>query len=187
LGPDATALNELGAALLDALERRAPGAREHAAATARYAFGVGAELGLPAAGCDLVADAARLHEVGTLYLPAELLRQSPPLPEEKRLRRDAQAEAGYRLLVGVGAPAEVCEWIRLQGERFDGGGRNRLAADAIPIESRIIAAACAYDSVRRRASPAPALAELRGAAGSALDPDVVAALSAVVTRVAPGP
>jgi HD-GYP domain-containing protein (c-di-GMP phosphodiesterase class II) len=146
---------------------------------------VAAELGASEADCGLVAETARLHDAGKLFLPSDLLGDSPPLAGDDRLRYEAHPEHCYRLLLGAGIPDEPARWLRDQCERIDGHGFPRaLAADEIALESRIIAAACAYDSVRHQVSSSLALAELRGAAGTALDPDVVAALSAVVARVA---
>ncbi len=185
---DPAELRVRGGPLLAALDRRLHGARDHADATAAYVFGTAAEVGMTEERAKLTAEAARLHDLGKLYLPAELLRDSPPLDAEERLRFEYHPEACYRLLLGSGVVDEVATWLRDQCERVDGHGFPRaLPAEEIPLESRVIAAACAYDEGRRRMAAPLALAELRGAAGSALDPAVVAALAAVVGRAAPAP
>jgi HD-GYP domain-containing protein (c-di-GMP phosphodiesterase class II) len=173
-----------GAALLDALDERLPGAREHADATADYSLAVAAELGLAAARCELVAEVARLHDVGKLYLPSELFRDEPPLSEEERLRLDVHPRTGHVLLLGAGVSEEPASWVLHQAERFDGGGRAELAGEAIPVESRIISVTCGYHRLTGSMSGEQALAELRQAAGGLLDPAAVAALDSVVGRAA---
>jgi HD-GYP domain-containing protein (c-di-GMP phosphodiesterase class II) len=155
-----------GEVLLEALDERLPGARKHAHATASYAFAAAAELGFDREACQLVREAARLHEVGRLYLDGE-----------------AHPAAGYRLALGAGIPEPLCEWILHRGDRFDAGAR-------IPIEGRIIAAACEYATLlRERANVGDArgrwaLIALTEQAGGRLDPIVIDALARVVERAA---
>jgi HD-GYP domain-containing protein (c-di-GMP phosphodiesterase class II) len=72
--------------------------------------------------------------------------------------------------------------VRHHHERFDGTGYpDRLAADEIPLEARIVAAVDAYSAMTAERlfqpprSRAAAIREPRHAAGSHLDPTVVAA------------
>jgi HD-GYP domain-containing protein (c-di-GMP phosphodiesterase class II) len=155
-----------GEVLLEALEERVPGAREHAEATASYAFAAAAELGFDREACLQVREAARLHEVGRLYLDGE-----------------AHPGAGYRLALGAGIPEPLCEWILHSGDRFDASG-------GIPIEARVIAGACEYAALlRERADVGDptsrwALIALTEQAGGRLDPIVIDALARVVERAA---
>jgi HD-GYP domain-containing protein (c-di-GMP phosphodiesterase class II) len=77
-------------------------------------------------------------------------------------------------------------------ERLDGTGYPQGLADGdIPREARILAVADAFDSMvhdrpyRGAISSEEALAELDRCAGTQFDPDVVAALAALVERDAP--
>jgi HD-GYP domain-containing protein (c-di-GMP phosphodiesterase class II) len=185
-----------GVALLEGLERHVPGSTEHAEATASYALAAAAELGFGRRRAELLREVAKLHEIGRVYLPAELL--SKPLDElapAERAGLDRHYLAGAQLAAGAGIPADACEWIRAVGERFDGNGPGGLAGDAIPPEARVIRAACACDAlVRAPADPgsvasgldprARAAAGLRSAAGAELDPAPALALAAVLGRAA---
>ena len=184
------------APLIEALERHAPGSRDHAEATASYAFATAVELGYDRSHSELVREAAKLHEVGKLYVPAYVLGKDPKgLSAAERAQLDGQFDAGYRVAHGAGIAGGVCGWILRARERFDGRGPEELAADAIPVESRIIRATCACDRVLSRPPDASASAdpgephrgavdELRGQAGRELDPRVVEALSGVLERAA---
>ena len=145
-----------GASLLEALEERAPGSRQHADATASFAFALAVELGQARGRAEAIREAARLHEVGGIY--------------------GGDHAAGAQLARGAGVPDVACEWIAATGERFDGEGPRGLAGEQISLEARIIRAACACD---RAGADAEAL---RTAADQELDPRVVAALVSVVSR-----
>jgi HD-GYP domain-containing protein (c-di-GMP phosphodiesterase class II) len=181
-----------GAPLIEALERHAPGSREHAEATASYAFATAVELGYDRSHSELVREAAKLHEVGKLYVPAYVLGQDPAgLSSAERAQLDGQFEAAYRVAHGAGIAGGVCGWILRARERFDGRGAEELAAEAIPVESRIIRATCTCDRVLSAPGGESAglderhrnaVDELRAQAGRELDPRVVEAISAVLER-----
>jgi HD-GYP domain-containing protein (c-di-GMP phosphodiesterase class II) len=182
-----------GAALIDALDAHYPGSREQAEAASTYAFAAAVELGLSRAAAELVREAAKLHDVGRVYVPAEVLAR----PEWSRSREEAAEvethhQKGAQLALGAGIPERVCEWIRMGAERYDGGGPQRLRGEAIPLQARISRAAYAtYGALTAEAAergpggrarnPADAL---RSSAGRELDPRVVEALTSVLERAA---
>lgn len=186
-----------GAELLDALERHLPGSRDHADGTAAYAFATAVELDLDRDHAEAVREAAGLHEVGSVYMPAEVLaKPAGELTAEEQASLKGRFARGAELARGAGVPEQACQWIDAAGERFDGGGPAGLAGDRIPIESRIVRVACACDTAL--AAPAPggtspeerrraAIDGLRGAAGAELDPRVTDALAAMLERAATAP
>lgn len=191
-GPDEAALaRRNGEPLLEALEQRLPGARLHADAAASYAFATAVELGLDRANCELIREAARLHEAGRLYLTsAERSRPVTELPYEERARL---AEAGHRLALGAGVPERACEWILHSAERADALGEvEDPVGEGVRLPSRIIAAACAYDvELAQVPATAPAgiqraaaLGRLRETARDELDDVIIDALARVVERAA---
>jgi HD-GYP domain-containing protein (c-di-GMP phosphodiesterase class II) len=183
-------LRSRGAPLVEALDRHLPGAREHADAVASYAFATAVELGFERAQCEVACETAMLHEIGLVYVPAELLEKPPGERDEAETAAfEDHFEAGYRLARGAGIPEHACEWLLRARERHDGGGAEGLAADAIPIESRIIRAACGCDAALAEAEEAGhqapaerAIERLARDAGSELDPRVVGALTAILER-----
>jgi len=187
-GPSATpepgsaaAVAALGAPLLDALEQHLPGARRHAEATAELAHGIATRMALGRERAELMREAARLHDVGMVYVPAAVLRKGPAeLTAADRKMLDGHIDAGSRLAAGAGIPAEVCAWILHTRERWDGGGPAGLAGAEIPVGSRVIRVACAADLMLAGAAPAATVAGLRAAAGSELDPRVVEAVAGLV-------
>jgi HD-GYP domain-containing protein (c-di-GMP phosphodiesterase class II) len=91
-------------------------------------------------------------------------------------------ELGASLLDGMEIkPVDM--WIRHHHEHWDGSGYpDGLAGDDIPLGSRVILVADAFDAITTErsyspaASPRNALAELKRTAGAQFDPSVVAAL-----------
>jgi HD-GYP domain-containing protein (c-di-GMP phosphodiesterase class II) len=188
----AALLSERGGPLVDALERHLPGARAHAEGTASYAFTAAVGLGFDRAQCQVAREAAVLHEVGLIYVPAEIAA----LPEERRdASQDAlwneHYEAGYRLALGAGLPSSASAWLLRARERFDGTGPEGLRGESIPIESRLIRAACMCQRTVASAAPGAekpgarlAIEALAERAGGELDPRVVAALNSILERAA---
>ncbi|HXF00371.1 MAG TPA: HD domain-containing phosphohydrolase [Solirubrobacterales bacterium] len=181
-----------GTELLEALERHAPGARDHADGTAAYAFAAAVELDLDRDHAEAVRETARLHEVGNVYVPAAVVAKprGELTPEEQELLDSAFA-SGAELARGAGIPEHVSEWIGAIRERFDGSGPGGLAGERIPIESRIMRVACACDAALAAPTPSAtsqderrrmAVDSLRAAAGSELDPRVTLALTTMLER-----
>ena len=181
-----------GATLLDALEDHCPGSREHAEATASYAFAAAVELGFEREHAEAVRETARLHEVGMIYVPAAVLAASAEhrTPEGSALI-DAHPGYGAELALGAGVPPQICNWIHATAERFDGRGPGGLAGERIPLEARIVRVACACDialtAPHAAAGPAKhreaAFEVLWSASGRELDPRVVEALAGMLDRV----
>ena len=187
-GPSATPeqIAALGSTLLDALERHLPGARAHAESTGAYALATAEELGIRRERAELVRETAKLHDVGMVYVPGEVLRKPHgELTEDERAAVTSHIEAGSLLALGAGIPAGVCEWILHTRERWDGGGPAGLAQEAIPVESRVVRVACAADLMLAATEREATVAGLRAAAGGELDPLAVSAITKVLNRAAP--
>ena len=105
-----------------------------------------------------------------VYVPSEVLAKPPGelTPEERELL-DSRFASGAELARGAGIPEQACEWIRATGERFDGGGPQGLAGERIPIESRIVRVACAFDAVVAAAAKEPGNASADGRRQAAVD------------------
>jgi len=182
-----------GAPLLDALEDHLHGSREQAEGSASYAFAAAVELGMPRSEAEVTRESAKLHDVGRVYVPAEVLAK----PAWRRSRDEgAQVQAhhewGAELARGTGLPDQICDWIRDGGERYDGRGPRGVAGIAIPLQSRISRAAYACYAALTHNAEEPEQADpehprrtgdvLRASAGHELDPDVVEALASAIER-----
>lgn len=118
--------------------------------------------------------ASMLHDVGQIALPDELV--VGPFTASRRLAAREHAILGAQLVESVGVEG-VAAAVRGHHEWWDGSGYpDGLAGEQIPVESRIIALADAYDGMtsgRRTGtalSRAAALQEIDHALGTRFDP-----------------
>jgi HD-GYP domain-containing protein (c-di-GMP phosphodiesterase class II) len=139
--------------------------------------------------------AARLHDIGKLAIPAAILSKPTSLDPVEWVAIRRHPVIGEQILVWVPRLRGAAPLIRHSHERWDGTGYpDGLVGEAIPIGSRIIFCANAFDAIRSDrpyrpgCSAAEALAELRACAGTQFDPTVVEALESLAAgglRLAP--
>ncbi|MDQ2982422.1 MAG: diguanylate cyclase [Actinomycetota bacterium] len=182
-GPDRAARFRAAASLAKAVDARDAYTGSHSTRVASLAARVATRLGLDQEEVELTRLAARLHDLGKLALPEELLRKPGPLTEPERLILERHPQIGFRMLESLGIDP-VADWVLHHHERWDGTGYpDRLLGERIPLGARIIFVADAYDAMtservyRRPLSPASALEELEHCAGTQFDPEVVAAFT----------
>jgi HD-GYP domain-containing protein (c-di-GMP phosphodiesterase class II) len=100
---------------------------------------------------------------------------------------------GHRIIQGAELDEEA-EWVLYHHERMDGRGYPEgLAGAEIPIESRIVAVADAFEAMtsdrpyREGRPEAEAIVELDACAGTQFDPMCVAALKRAMTKETDAP
>ena len=147
---------------------------------AQLALAVARRLGLEAEERDIVIRAAELHDVGKIAIPDEILAKPGPLDEAEWSLMRKHTMIGERILGMSPAMAPVATAVRSSHERWDGDGYpDGLAAEEIPLASRIIFVCDAFDAMcaRRPYSDAlpeeEALAELERNSATQFDPHVV--------------
>ncbi len=150
-----TALIALTEAAVDALaaatEARDPYTAGHQRRVAALAVAIAKEIGMDRHDVEGVRIAARMHDVGKLRIPAEILNKPGALrPTELALLRE-HAQAGADIVRGIKFPWPIAEMIEQHHERMDGSGYpNGLSGDQILIGARIIAVADVVDAMASR-------------------------------------
>lgn len=174
-------------ALIAALDARDQYTAGHSAAVAVYARDIAVRLGLPDHQQQLAHLCGLVHDVGKVGLPAGLLEKPGALTLEERRRMEEHSAIGERILAKVDDYSEIAKVVRHHHERMDGNGYpDRLRGDEIPLVSRIIAVADAYNAMTsgrpyRDAMPSRvARFRLAQAAGTQFDTTVVAAFEAIL-------
>jgi putative nucleotidyltransferase with HDIG domain len=169
---------------LDARDRYTAG---HSATVAIYAKDIAAKLGLTEDEQRLAHLAGMVHDIGKIGVIAGILEKPGPLTLQERRLMEEHSAIGERILAKVEAYAEIANAVRHHHERVDGlGYPDGIAGDEIPIISRIICVADAYNAMTsdrpyRDALPiSVARARLRQAAGSQFDSAVVDAFEAIL-------
>jgi len=162
------------------LEARDPYTMEHSFRVAEYAGIIARIMGLPAVQVERTIVAAHFHDVGKIGVPDLVLNKTGLLtPEEKRAMQ-SHSRLGFNILKRIPALEEVSRIVLHHHERHDGRGYpDGRGGEDIPIESRIIAVADAFDAMtshrhyRHAVSESAAREEIVHHSGSQFCPDVV--------------
>ena len=171
-------------ATLDARDRYTAG---HSASVAVYSRDIAVRLGLPEREQQLVHLCGLVHDIGKVGLPPGLLEKPGALTLEERRQMEEHSAIGERILSKVDDYSEIARIVRHHHERVDGlGYPDQLSDSEIPLLSRIIAVADAYDAMTsdrpyRDAMPSRvARLRLAQAVESQFDTTVVAAFEAIL-------
>jgi diguanylate cyclase (GGDEF)-like protein/putative nucleotidyltransferase with HDIG domain len=173
------------AALASAVDERMAVRHEHSHTVASYAGAIARRLGWAEPEVERVRLAAMLHDVGKVRVPDTILRKPGPLDDDEWAEITKHPVTGAEIVARVEGLEPIGPWIRHSHERIDGTGYpDGLCGDAIPLASRILLVADAFDamtsdrSYRRAMSREAALAELELHRGSQFDARCVRALQA---------
>lgn len=171
-------------ATLDARDQYTAG---HSAAVAIYSRDIARRMGLSGSEQRLAHLCGLVHDIGKVGLPAGLLEKGGALSLDERRQMEQHPPIGERILSNVDDYAEIARVVRHHHERVDGMGYpDRLPGDEIPLLSRIIAVADAYNAMTsdrpyRDAMPSRvARLRLAQAVESQFDTSVVAAFEAIL-------
>jgi len=176
-------------AFVDAVEAKTPHTRGHSERVARYAVIIAQELGLERKEVDLIRDAGLVHDVGKMLLPEEIFTAKGALEPVQQAAMMSHPLLSYEVLEKSGLSPELHLPVRHHHEWYGGGGYpDGLSGDSIPLESRILAVADAFEAMtagryyKDRMSIEQAAEELSKGKGTQFDPTVVDAFLRRVER-----
>jgi putative nucleotidyltransferase with HDIG domain len=170
-------------------EESDPYTSHHSLVVATYARDIAERMGLPRDDCDLVELCGLVHDIGKCRVPTEIIRKPGPLTLEERRLMEKHPEWGELLIrkVGIEDHVRIAKIVRHHHEWIDGKGYpDRLSDTAIPLLSKIISVADAYNAMTserpyRDAMPSQvARLRLAQAVGTQFDTSVVAAFEAIL-------
>ncbi len=165
--------------IIDTLHSRDPREKEHSINVGQLSVQIGKALQLSERELRSLKRAGFFHDIGKIALDEHLLPVGA-LDDENAEAIQQYAMAGYRILSLGDDTLDVAEYVYAMNERWDGTGYPRgLKGEEIPLLSRIVAVAEAYDRLlyegeqpmaeRKRA----VLETIEKAAGTQFDPRIV--------------
>ncbi len=186
------ALATVASALARAVDAKDSLTRSHSETVAEICALVATELGLSHNRIAQLRLAGLLHDVGKIGIPDAILAKSGPLTDQEFEVMKTHSIVGHGIVDATGL-SEQANWILHHHERIDGGGYpDGLAGEEIPLESRIMLVADAYEAMtgdrpyRQGCPQDEALAELARHAGTQFDAYCVAALHSILASRTPG-
>lgn len=176
-------------ALIKALEEKSYETEIHTRNMQKIALEIGKEVGLPDSELDRLKLLVKLHDIGKINLPEEVLVKKGPLTEKEWEIIKRHPETGYRIARATEAFAHVAEDIFSHHERWDGRGYPRgLKGEEIPLLARITAIADTYEVMingrpYKKALPhEEVIAEIKRCAGTQFDPELVEVFLSILER-----
>ncbi|HEX5898407.1 MAG TPA: HD domain-containing phosphohydrolase, partial [Solirubrobacteraceae bacterium] len=178
----------LASALARAVDAKDAYTRSHCQTVSQLCGLIGAELGFDTGRLTRIRLAGLLHDVGKIGVPDAILNKPAKLTDDEYEQMKRHALLGYDIVHAADMEVEA-RWVRHHHERYDGAGYpDGLAGEEIPLESRVILVADAFEAMtsdrpyRQAPGQSFAILELGRHAGTQFDPDVVEALTRALAR-----
>ncbi len=137
-------------------------------------------IGVSAADRATLEIAAYMHDIGKIGVAESVLTKPGRLSDSEWAQIRSHPDTGYNILSNIEELSELARVIRHHHERVDGTGYpDGLSGDSIPLLSRILAVADAFDAMtsdrpyRLAMSDDEAFAQLQAGAGTQFDARVV--------------
>jgi putative nucleotidyltransferase with HDIG domain len=163
--------------LAQTIELRDPYTAGHAERVTEYALLLAEELKLPAQARQQIEIGGPLHDIGKIGVRDSVLSKQGRLSDDEYEHMKSHTVKGAAILATIPDLEAIVPIIRNHHERWDGRGYpDRLAGEGIPLVSRIVAVADAFDAMtsnRPYRSPLTleaALEQLRLGIGTQFDP-----------------
>ncbi|AFM00059.1 MULTISPECIES: HD-GYP domain-containing protein [Desulfitobacterium] len=153
---------------------------QHGYRVSRLCVSMGRQLGLTERAITELSIAGLFHDLGKIAVCRAILEKPGKLTTEEYTEIKRHSEIGYRILGSVRGMENMAEFVLYHHERWDGKGYPRqLKGGEIPLYSRVIGLADAYDamtnnrSYRKALSKKAAIQELLRNSGTQFDPELV--------------
>ncbi len=181
--------NNILSSVMATMYARSHETEAHAMRLAVLCRKVGQRLGLPQKSLDDLELLSMLHDIGKVGIEDRILNKNASLTSNEWAEMRKHPQIGYRITKATTEFASVSEHILSHHERWDGKGYPQgLKGTQIPLLSRILAVADAYDAMtqkrvyKKTITKEMAIEELKQNAGTQFDTDIVSLFIDIVTK-----
>jgi putative nucleotidyltransferase with HDIG domain len=178
--------------MADVVDMRDPYTGQHSKNVALNSVLIARQMHLPESEVELIRLAARVHDLGKIAVPDEVLNKQGRLTDEEFAIMKRHPQTGAEILAKFPEYRRGRELVLAHHERVDGRGYPRgLAGDAIPLGARVIAVADSWDAMtsdrpyRTALDRHVAMAELLRGRGTQWDATAVDAFAATMPDLVP--
>ncbi|MDE2583639.1 MAG: HD domain-containing protein [Rhodospirillales bacterium] len=191
---DEARLDAIAAAFAEVVDAKGGSTGGHGWRVADYAVAIAARLGWPAPQQRRLRRAALLHDIGKLAVSNEILDKPGKLDPDEWAAIHQHPAMSEQILGRIAVFRDLAAIAGAHHERLDGKGYPKgLAAEAIPLEARIITTADIFDALiadrpyRGPLPPEHALALMERERGTVVDGRCLDALKAYLRTAGPHP
>jgi putative nucleotidyltransferase with HDIG domain len=171
----------------NAVDVKDPYTAHHSRRVSRYAVSMARLLGVPEPEVERIRIGALMHDIGKIGVPGRVIRKPAKLTDEEMEIMKGHVEAGAKIVGELEILNRSTDIVLHHHENFDGTGYpTGLAGDDIPLGSRIVFVADAFDALttdrpyRKGRSKVEALQVLEANTPKQFDPRAVEALRRVL-------
>lgn len=151
----------------------------HSQDVSKYAVKIGEKLGLSKEDLEILNIAGKLHDIGKIGIPSNILKKPGPLTEEEWKIIKEHPRLGHLILNQLPKMEKLLSAILYHHERYDGKGYpQNLKGKDIPILARILNIADAYSAMksdrpyRKALSKKEIINEIKNNMGKQFDPEI---------------
>lgn len=145
-------------ALATTIEARDPYTAGHQQRVSRLAAAIAREMGLDERQVAGIERGASIHDIGKVYIPAEILCRPGRLGELEFALIKTHPTVGYEIVKDIDFPWPIAAMVLQHHERWNGSGYpNGLKGEAIQVEARVIAVADVVEAMTNHRPYRPAL------------------------------
>lgn len=169
-------------AISTTIEMRDPYTAGHQRRVAQLAEAIAREMNLPEIKIEGMRFAAQIHDIGKIYVPAEILSKPTKLTDLEYTIIKTHPQAGYEILKNIEFPWPIADIVLQHHERLNGSGYPAGLKDGeILLEARILAIADVVEAMSSHRPYRPsfgidkALKEIRLNNGLLYEPEAVTA------------
>lgn len=134
--------------IINTLFEKSPETKEHSTRVSELATEIAKSMGLPENIVNDIKTIGTIHDIGKIVVDTSILDKIDPLTKEERQIIKNHSLIGSRILSSTHEYTRLAPGVLHHHERIDGKGYpDQLKGDQIPLESRIISVADAFDAM----------------------------------------